>query len=178
VSVLLLGLPEIVAEATIEQLRNQGDDVRVIEPDPEVQKRWRSAGAHVAVGELDADLVERAAQGVRTLVVGRLLPPTDEPIEELLSGAVRAGVGRVVVYTDRDDAQGWARGFSESVVLRAPYKRSLFRGGRGPSGPEAAALIDAADDLAADDGAGPLRLELDVTKESWAPLGLAAPWES
>jgi hypothetical protein len=168
-----MGLPEDVAEATIQHLTLQGDEVRVIEPDPAVQERWRSAGAHVATGDLDADLVERAAQGVRTLVVGRWLPPTDEPVEELLSGAVRAGVGRIVVYTDRDDAEGWAHRFAESVVLRAPRKRLPFsRGSRGPNESEAAKLIDAADDMA-----GPLRLELDVTKESWAPLGLAAPWE-
>ncbi|MGH2757131.1 MAG: hypothetical protein ACRDI3_05020, partial [Actinomycetota bacterium] len=171
VSVLLMGLPEDVAQATIEHLTAQGDEVRVIEPDPTVQQQWRSAGAHVATGDLDADLVERAAQGVRTLVLGRWLPPSDEPVEELLEGAVRAGVGRLVVYTDRDDADGWAQRFAESVVLRAPRKLSLF-GGRGPSGTEAAKLIDAADDLA-----GPLRLDLDVTKESWAPLGLTAPWE-
>jgi phosphatidylserine/phosphatidylglycerophosphate/cardiolipin synthase-like enzyme len=174
VSILLVGLPEGVAEATIERLRAQGDEVRVIEPDPAAQQRWRSAGAYVATGDLDADLVERAAQGVRTLVLGRWLPAADDPIEELLAGAVRAGVGRVVVYTDRGETERWTQAFAESVVLRAPHRRTPFgRGPRGLSEKETAELIDAADDIA-----GPLRLDLDVTTESWAPLGLAAPWEN
>ena len=59
-----------VRVALVDRLLSQGDEVRVIEEDRDQADDLSRRGAHVAVGAPDdADLIERAAQGVRSVIV-------------------------------------------------------------------------------------------------------------
>lgn len=149
-SVLLAGLdPQLVA-AAVRRLTAEGDQVRVVAGVGEAHP-----GAHVAVGSPgDDDLVERAAQGARTIVAGI------EGRAGALEGAARAGVDRaVLVGGDAEDVPA-----SMSWVLLVTKRRLR----RGPSHDDVAEAIDAADDLA-----GEPRLVADLTTaEGWKTLRL------
>ena len=169
-AVLLIGLDEELGTALIRRLRAQDDEVRVIEESPSAAARWKSLGAHVASGpEWDADLIERAAQNVRTIVVGpahRRTPST--LMEAVIAGGEHATPGmRVVVFgSNIDDGVVAALRASvlDYVILLTPLKGLLTR--RSKVSPDALAqAIDAADDLA-----GSPRLELD--------LGDVSAWEA
>ena len=164
-SVLIVGAEGEVGEAVIARLVEQGDEVRVIEPDERAGERWRALGAHVATGSPgDADLVERAAQNVRTLVALRELD-----YAPLVQGAVAAGVGRFVVAAEGSDRFGLEDVDVEFVILlvaQSPFRR------RPSLAPAALALaVDAADDLA---GAPRIYVDLRVG-EGWRRLGLDPP---
>lgn len=167
-SILLAGLPTEIAEAAIEHLTQQGDEVRILTPRSTGSDRWKALGAYVATGALDDDdLVERAATGCRTVVLGEEALPHLESIAE---GLRRGGMEpRIVLYASELPGEDLPAGF-ESIVLKVGRK-SLFR--RTPSlGPsDAARAIDAADDLT--------ELPVDVLDlmepRSWAMLGLEAP---
>ena len=157
-SVLLAGLDHSVGAAVTRRLLGEGDQVRVILAPGEDATGY--AGAHVATGDVgDDDLVERAAQGARTIVLG------EGPRGPALQGATRAGVERAVLLGGRGDevpdSMSW-------IVLLVP--RSLLR--RPVLSPDAVALaIDAADDLAGDP-----RLVADLaTDEGWEALRLERP---
>ena len=175
-AVLLIGVGESLGEILINRLLSQGDEVRVLEEKPSTAARWKSLGAHVASGpEWDADLVERAAQNVRTIVVG----PAHHRTPSTLMDAVITGGGyatpgmRIVVFGHElvdSVAEALRASVLDYVVLKAPARGLLGR--RSKVSAEALAeAIDAADDLA-----GNPRLELDLSDASaWDELQVGRP---
>ena len=164
-SILVIGTEAPEAEAVITRLVGQGDEVRVIEPDERAGQRWRALGAHVARGQADdPDLVERAAQNVRTVVLlsgaelGPILPP-----------ARAAGVGRVVAcVADAGELDLEGEGMDFVLLLRST-RRWPRRSAVGPV--VLAEAIDAADDLP-----GNPRMIVDLDDVSqWGRLGLEPP---
>ena len=90
-----MGLDAELARTLTRRLISQEDEVRVIATPGDDAEALRNLGAHVARGQrLDADLVERAAQNVRSIVVGVVEPET---MSEILEGARFARVERVIV---------------------------------------------------------------------------------
>jgi uncharacterized protein YbjT (DUF2867 family) len=165
VSILLVGADGAVGDAVVERLLDQGDEVRIVEPDAAAAEHWRALGAYVAFGSPDdSDLVERAAQNVRTIVV--LSELEGEPI---LTGALAAGVGRLV-FCVHDGGKHEVGGKDvDFVVLVVPRTRFARRPAIAPSA--LAEAIDAADDLA-----GHPRIYVDLGNETgWRELGLDAP---
>jgi hypothetical protein len=164
-SILVVGAAGELGAAVVARLVDQGDDGRVVEPDEAAIAGWRELGAHVARGSPDdADLVERAAQNVRTVVVldGALVMP------ELLRGARAARVPRFVVCADARAVAPLAEAGVDYVVLVVPRTRFARRPSRSPA--EVAEAVDAADDLA-----GNPRMVVDLTTpEGWAALGIDA----
>jgi len=175
-SILLIGLDEEVMPTLIGRLTAQGDEVRVLEADDAASDRWRSLGAHIASGpQWDADLIERAAQNVRTIVVGE---HHDRDPGELMDALVEGGgfassaMRLVVVGELKPRASSTLRNSKLEYVILGPIEgRGLF--GRRPKlTPEKLAeAVDAADDLA-----GSPRLELDLGDEgAWRELKLDPP---
>jgi Trk K+ transport system NAD-binding subunit len=165
VSVLIVGAEGALGEAVIARLVSEGDDVRVIEPESRAADRWKALGAHVARGTPDdVDLVERAAQNVRTLVA--LRPVAIEPI---VAGAVAARVGRLVLCADRDVVARLEAADVEFVVLVVPRRRFARRAAVTPGA--VAEAVDAADDMP-----GTPRIVVNLSRpDGWHELGLAAP---
>ena len=167
-SILLVNGTSALGEAIARRLLSQDDEVRVIaeEADSSV---LREMGVHLARGEWwDADLVERAAQNVRTIVY---LDPQTGPLDGVLDGARAAGVERLVLcgVIPREVRELMRSLPYDHVMLETGRKRGFLRSVL-PAGAVAEA-VDAADDLA-----GNPRLELDLTKdESWTELKLEAP---
>ncbi|MGH2787924.1 MAG: hypothetical protein ACRDJV_08440 [Actinomycetota bacterium] len=165
-SVLLVGIAGDSGEAIIRRLVSQGDEVRVLEGNGTAGERWRSLGAHVARRESDmADLVERAAQNVRTVVIGE-----EADVDAIVAGAEAARVERVVLFGVRPAypaLEALRRSHIQHVVLSTGRKRW----GAGRVSDEALAeAIDAADDIG-----GQPRLELNLSEgDAWAALGLAS----
>lgn len=153
-SVLLVRPSKQIGSAVIGLLMSQGDSVRVIEADPASAARWRELGAYVARGsETDADLVERAAQDVRTVVV---FEDAQASIEAVLEGAELASVERLVVCTPKPPEHLLTR------VRASPMDYVVLKIGTGLLGRArrlsiTAEAIDAADDLG-----GHPRLEVDL----------------
>jgi TrkA-N domain len=169
-SILLIRASGRIGQALARRLVAQGDEVRVIEPAEELVEAWQELGVKVAPGrDDDADLMERAAQNVRTaIVIEDDSGPAREVIEHVLTGLGAAGVGRVIVCARKPD-----EGVLNAVRSSGLDYVALTMGGgllarRRVPIEDVAAAIDAADDLA-----GSPHLELDLTKaESWAALGL------
>lgn len=176
-SILLIGLDEERTPTLIQRLIAQGDEVRVLEDDEVKADRWRALGAHIASGPLwDADLIERAAQNVRTIVVGeRHARDPAELMDAVVTGGAFAARDMRVVLVTEDAGAPEKAALRESalphVVLGVPSRRGLT-GKRRMVAPEALAeAIDAADDLA-----GEPRLELDLSNpRAWADLKLPPP---
>lgn len=177
-SVLLIGTPRRGAPL-IERLVRQGDQVRVIEDDPSLARAWSGLGAHVAKGRgADADLVERAASGVRTVVVVQRIGEHLHEVLEAVVAAARLAAQRprvVVCAADLDaaNAELVARSGLEHVILRtgATRRRLLPRSVERIDVDKIAEAIDAADDLGGD-----VRLDLDLTSApGWRMLGLEPP---
>lgn len=167
-SVLLVGLDGELARTLIRRLISQDDEVRVIARPGDDVDALRSLGAHVARGRrLDADLVERAAQNVRSIVVGAVEPET---MAEILEGARFARVERVIVcshHPQRSSVDLLREASIQYVVLNYRKPRR-FRRGSSHTDDYVALAIDTADDLAGDP-----RLELDLSSASAAEaLGL------
>lgn len=157
-SVLLAGLDPEVGAAVAARLLAAGDQVRTI------ARGEAPAGVHVAAGDLsDEDLVERACQGVRTIVLGEAAG-ADAPTA--LAAAARAGVDRAVlveVAVEVPETMSW-------VALVVPRPRLLGRR-KGVAAAAVAEAVDAADDLA-----GEPRLVADLgTDEGWRALRLEPP---
>lgn len=149
-SVLLTGLEPELVEAITRRLAAAGDQVRVVAAAGQTYE-----GAHVAAGDPgDDDLVERAAQGARTIVAG------PEGRAGALEGAARAGVDRAVLLGgDAGDVPA-----SMSWVLLVTKRRLR----RGVGVDDVAEAVDAADDMA-----GEPRLTADLTtEEGWKALRL------
>jgi hypothetical protein len=176
VSVLLLGLDPVLMPVLIRRLTSEGDEVRVLETEEDPSERWRALGAHIASGpQWDADLIERAAQNVRTIVAGeRHGKDPAELMAALIEGGGHASRTMRLVFVGglqprplsllRDSQL-------EHVVLDQVARRTLL-GKRKALAPERLAeAIDAADDLA-----GHPRLELDLSGEpAWRALRLEPP---
>ncbi|MGH2734647.1 MAG: hypothetical protein ACRDKZ_03625, partial [Actinomycetota bacterium] len=149
-SVLLIGVPPEIAEILIPRLVSEGDEVRVLERDEAISERWRVLGAYLAGGtNWDADLIERAAQNVRTLVLGGA--HSEDPASfsaEVIEGARLASREmRVVLLDPPDGVVELMRGSSlDYVALFAP-RRGLLRRGTSVAPLHVAEAIDAADDL-------------------------------
>ena len=153
----------------VERLIAQGDEVRVVEATGARREEWRALGAFLAVGETDdADLIERAAQNVRTVVLldARL---SAEVLDTVLEAAPKAGVDRVVVCASviEDHVRVAVAASEMSHVLIQAGRPGLLR--RRASSPELVAeAVDAADDLS-----GAPRMDLDLTRgEGRRQLGL------
>lgn len=150
-SILLLAPPADLGPILVERLVDQDDEVRVIETEGARGPEWRRLGAHVAVGELDADLIERAAQNTRTVVAFDA-----EGLAEVLEGSGNADVERLVLClraADEAVIDALAGAEMDYVVLltgRVRRRNLAF----------IAEAIDAADDLA-----GPLRVVIDLRRE-------------
>ena len=177
-SVLLIGLEEDLGVPVIERLLQEGDIVGVIEEDEGRATRWREMGAHVAGGAAtDFDLVERAAQHARSIVVAdSRFDNSLEVAEAVLTGArlVPGDRARIVFIATRPDTGvGEALSTSEFdfIILRVGGSRFWNRA-RNRLRPELIAeAVNAADDLA-----GAPRLDLDLSDSgSWTILGLPAP---
>lgn len=165
-SVLLIG-DHRLTRPVAERLLAQGDEVRAL--GTTLGPELAGLGVHVARGPyLDDDLIERAAQNVRTIVV---FEPTLETASVVVAGAANAGVGRIVVVGSRldDAALSALTGSSlEHVILRVPrpgvFTRALDEG-------RIAEAVDAADDLP-----GELRMDLDLANDdAWRALRIANP---
>ena len=141
------------------RLLDQGDEVRVLEPTSGRAEEWRAIGAFFAGGEADdPDLVERAAQNVRTVVIlGERV--TVEVTSVVLEAGSNAGVDRLVCCAQAIPApvKEAVRAASMAHVLIETGRTGLLRR-RQASAERAALAVDAADDLAGDP-----RIEVDLT---------------
>ncbi|MGH2749957.1 MAG: hypothetical protein ACRDK3_03665 [Actinomycetota bacterium] len=172
-SILLIGLDEDLMPVLIRRLMNEGDEVRVLDADAEATDCWRALGAHIASGPLwDADLIERAAQNVRTIVVGER--HTQEPaelMEALVEGGGFASRAMRLVFVGDPGSQELdvlRASKLDYVVLGSVRRRRLLARGSALTLERLAEAIDAADDLA-----GHPRLELDLSDElAWRELRL------
>ena len=147
----------------VRRLVSEGDEVRVLTRDSSDAEGWRSLGAFVAIGDpMDADLVERACQNVRTLVIvapGRRR--STSLLQSLVAAAGAAGTGRIVVCTSdppTEMVEVLETSGLEYVVLNAGRRGFLPR--KGPDMPTLAAAVSAADDLA-----GEPRMVVDLTTD-------------
>jgi hypothetical protein len=169
-SILLIRANGRIGETLARRLIAQGDEVRVIEPAEELVEAWQELGVKVAPGrDDDTDLIERAAQNVRTtVVVDDEAGPARQVIAHVLAGIGAARVGRLILCARKPDERlldAVRTSGLDYVVLT--IGSGLLSRTRVPV-EDVAEAIDAADDLA-----GSPRLELDLTKaESWAALGL------
>jgi hypothetical protein len=176
-SVLLIGLGKELTPVLVTRLVAEDDEVRVLERNEDVTNEWRDLGAHIAGGpRWDADLIERAAQNVRTIVVGEA---HDEDPRELMEAVVGGGgfasrTMRIVLIGEPGEAVlDIVRASSLEHVVLGVARRGLL--GRKPAidPSQIAEAIDAADDLA-----GNPHLELDLaTPDAWRTLRLVPPSE-
>lgn len=158
-----------LGRAVATRLLSQGDEVRVI-VSPSGDQGWRELGVHVALGDPAApDLVERAAQNCRTVVLLGRAATDGEVLDSVTDAAAAAGVDRLVLCRASERApvpplEGrWKGGFvvMEQTTGRWPRARSV-------ADELVAEAVDAADDLAGDP-----RLVLDLNDpEGRAKLGL------
>jgi hypothetical protein len=177
-SILLVGLPETFAAMLAQRLVGEGDEVRLLlweDADPEP---WKRIGAFVAKGDpTDADLVERAATNVRTVVLGeRTTDLSTDELKELIGGARQAGVGRFVVCQRQPSAElvELLKGADLEFVILTTAKKPLV--GKGKNKIPISKLSEAID--AADDIAGRIQAELDLTiPKAWKVLKLDPPAE-
>ena len=161
-----------VGRAIVDRLLAASDEVRVLEDDTRLTAQWRASGTFLALGSpVDEDLVERAAQDVRTVVIVEPADFAPEELSAILRGAENAGVDRIVwcgaeIRGARLEAlERWSKSY---VAAWTP--RKLFTAKR-VSPAAVAAAVDAADDLA---GGPQLRLDLS-SPASWKALRLDPP---
>lgn len=172
-SILIVEPDDSLGPVLVTRLISEGDEVRVLIQDRAGTPRWQALGAFVAIGDaLDADLVERACQNVRTLVVvfpGR--KRSASLLHVLLAGAGAAGTGRVVVCTADPPAEVVTvleASELDYVILNAGRRGFLPK--RGPDMDTLAAAVSAADDLV-----NHPRMVVDLTRpEGWAALKMEA----
>jgi len=164
--ILLIGDPGALGEVLVRRLISQGDEVRAIATDSYTDDLAQH-GVHIARGpDLDADLVERAAQNVRTIVSF-----DGSTLEPVIEGARAARVERVVLCAASipEEPRELLRESGLEYVVLVPPRKGLFR--RGVSDEALAEAIDAADDMS-----GKLRLELDLNEaDAWGMLDLQPP---
>lgn len=147
-----------VERAVAERLLAQGDEVRVVVADPSEKAEWIALGVHVAVGDpSDDDLIDRAGQNARTLILFDRSASDAATVDGALKGAAAAGIERVIVCAAvvPDEARRKIADAGVGYALLA-YGRRLSVRGRVPPA-RVAEAVDAADDLS-----GEPRLELDL----------------
>ena len=166
----MIGLEAQLARTLIRRLVQQDDEVRVVATENDDSEALRKLGAHIARGPLlDADLVERAAQNVRTIVVGAV---EAEMMKEVLEGARVARVERIVLCAPDPPIEPveLLRAAPGQYVVLTYRRQRLLRRDKAFAPESVAAAVDAADDLG-----GEPRLELDLNEaSSWDALGLEA----
>lgn len=147
-SVLLVGLDAATTAAVAERLLAQGDEVRVIETNEVAVDELRRRGVYVARGGAanDPDLIERAAQNVRTIVVGE---HSGFMLADLLGSVAMAApparVERLIVVTQDPPPAGLSPLRTEHVFLTLGKKRRFRAAAVMPA--DIARAVDAADDL-------------------------------
>ncbi len=165
-SILIVGGGIPLTTALIEVLLERGDEVRVVEDDPELITRWRSRGARPARGAVDdVDLITRAAEGARSLVLCDefFSLATVPEIETYLSSDTR-----LIFVLEHSDPAVRLPSARQHVILRRLATRSRWGGRRGLGYDAIARLVDAADDIV-----GEPSLDLDMRDAaSWLRLGL------
>ena len=159
-----------VANELVDRLIAAEDQVRVLlreSGDAGVVEGLREDGVHVAFGDAsNGDLLERAAQGCRTIV---LFDPAGELVDKALEAARFAHVERLIVCARSARASPSLSDGGQSYVWLKGRPKGVLRPGLGWA--DYAAAIDAADDLAGD-----VKLDLDLEEdEAWAELGLTRP---
>ena len=177
-SVLLVGLPARVARRLVDHLVAQGDEVRIVEQDQRAAEEWKARGAHPARGAAtDADLIERAAQGVRTVIVGDARGAGGPAVVNAavagakLAAARGEGVRLVLLaaHPPRDAVEAVRASGMDYVVLWTTASSQLWPPSARRRLDDVVAALDAADDLS-----GNPRLELDLRDTgSWRVLGVA-----
>ena len=173
-SILLIGVGLDNGLPLVARLQASGDQVRVVTSDAAAVEQWRSAGAYVARGDpCDSDLIERAAQNVRTIVLMAGGPAGfPEMLDAAMEGGALAGVGRLVVFgarIDEDIMRRVRRSDMEHVILQTLGTRRWPARRSAPSPEELAEAIDAADALVE-----PPEEVLDLSRsDAWARLGLS-----
>lgn len=182
-SILLIGAASSLGDTLVRRLLDEGDEVRALVTDESAGNRLGRLGAYIATGpELDADLVERAATNCRTIVV--IEQPgldTAEIVRTAIAGG-RAALGapeegiRLILcgaVPDKDAIAELRSSDLSYVVLRTGGKLGGFLpiAMERVTNDHVATAVDAADDIA-----GEIRLELDLTDAAdWAKLKLAPP---
>lgn len=158
-SVVLIGPSGSLGRAVLSRLMDQGDDIRVIEDDPAAAQDWKAMGAHVALArEWDADLIERACFGARTMVIFERKNNDDELLSEALRAREPTGVDRLILVRPKPTTPAaLARADTDHVVLGT--------GGGGILKRKSSASDDLVADAvnAADDIEGHPRLVVDLT---------------
>jgi hypothetical protein len=177
-SLLLIGLPETFAAMLIKRLTAEQDEVRMLLPEGSDPSPWQRLGAFVAMGEAgDADLIERAATNVRTIVLGEGTADLSmEELGELIAGARRGSVGRFGVCQRQPDP-AWVEALRtaevEFVVLATAKKPRIGKARTRIPISKLSEAIDAADDIA-----GRIQAELDLTiPKAWKVLKVDPPVE-
>jgi hypothetical protein len=150
-----------MGRAVFDRLREQGDEVRVIEDDPIAAEAWKERGGYAALArEWDADLIERASFGARTIVIfERRDRNPEELLTETLKAAVPAGLDRVILIREKASVPASLEGSDVAYVILATGKRSLLKRAPTITPERLGRAVDAADDLA-----GTPRLALDLTE--------------
>jgi uncharacterized protein YbjT (DUF2867 family) len=179
-SVLLINPTEDLGSALVSRLIGQDDEVRVIAEHVDAARKWTRLGAHVARGGAqDVDLIERAAQNVRTIVV---LQEATAELGEIVEAAAHGGrlasaEMRLVVCLEQKlpaVEEVVRQSGLDYVLLRIGTSAARFVPLVGRRRARVPALVEAID--AADDLAGNPRLDLDLTTtEGWSALGLDPP---
>lgn len=148
------------------RLLDQGDEVRVVVADPAEKPAWVALGAHVAVGDpTDDDLIERAGQSARTLVLfdGHANDPAT--VRAATKAAAAAGIERLILCApDVSQEISVLVEDSRTSYVILSYGRRLSLKGKAPL-ERIAEAIDAADDISGDP-----RLAVDLRDED--ALGL------
>lgn len=173
-SVVLIGADEEWGPAVVERLLNEDDIVGVIEEELGRRDLWKGLGAHVALGSAaDPDLVERAVQHARSIVVFEGDPQRSTEVLEAVFQGARLAPGetaRILFVTSGPaTTAGGALDASafDYVVLRVPRK-GLLRRSSSVAPADLAEAVSAADDMAGDP-----RLHVDLgSPEGWRALGL------
>lgn len=172
---LLLDPPAARGKAIVAKLLGEGDEVSVVGRDQAVAAPMKRLGAYVATGDpSDPDLVARAAQNARTIVLfadagGRILDAVTEAAS-LLPSAPR--VVLLTSFVEEDVMSRLRRSPLDYIALKVPGppRFRLIRK-QSVSDEQIAEAVSAADDLA-----GEPRLELDLgTAAAWRELKLSEP---
>lgn len=177
-SVLLVGLDEERGPAVVAKLLAEDDIVGVIEEQAGRGDKWRDLGAHVAIGSPDdADLIERAAQHARSIVVFEHdTERARQILAAVLEGArlVPGEAARIIYVADappREIVDALRGSAFDYVLLRLGRRGRLVRRRPTLEPEDLAEAINAADDLAGDP-----RLDVDPAHpDGRRALGLEVP---
>lgn len=137
-----------VEPAVAQRLIGQGDEVRVMVVDAAERASWVALGAHVAVGDpTDDDLIERAGQSARSLVLFDRHASDRPTVAAALKAASAAEIERLILCAPEVsvEAQAVLEASGSSYVILS-YGRRWSLKGRAPVELIAEA-VDAADDL-------------------------------